>query len=282
MGSPSNRCLPRNTVPGFSLIELLVVILIITALLSLTLAALGAAREAANRTVCASRMREVARAMHLYANVHQGWILRSGGEQERSGLYRLSWTVMLDPRGLRDLDGLGLATALLDRAVMKCPEHPRQGWPTHFVGNAVAVDPSLPPNLIEIAGPVKLAAIRRASSVIFITDRSNGDASWRDPGEDEWMEHRSVNVGQADLWGEAMLPGVPVTALHHYGRRVPANRHGRGLINAAYYDGSVRTVHSLSLRLRDFDDGISPERRTNRFAVDLLDSGLKAYWLPLP
>lgn len=53
---------------GFSLIELLVVIAIIAAVLGILMPGLGKARSAARRTACASNLRQIDVAMHLYLN----------------------------------------------------------------------------------------------------------------------------------------------------------------------------------------------------------------------
>ena len=55
---------------GFTLIELLVVIAIIAILIALVLPAVQAAREAARRTQCRSRLKQMALALHNYAETH--------------------------------------------------------------------------------------------------------------------------------------------------------------------------------------------------------------------
>lgn len=61
--------------PGFSLIELLVVVAIVAVLAALLLPAIGMVRAAAQGTRCASNLRQLHMAEMLYAGDWDGWIM---------------------------------------------------------------------------------------------------------------------------------------------------------------------------------------------------------------
>ena len=78
-----------STRPGFTLVELLVVIGIISILISLLLPALRKAREQAQRVVCANRVKQLVTAVHMYANESKGHL--PDGKRDRDRWEHCVW-----------------------------------------------------------------------------------------------------------------------------------------------------------------------------------------------
>ncbi|MDH7570702.1 MAG: type II secretion system protein [Armatimonadota bacterium] len=68
-----NRASGRGRIGGFTLIELLVVIAIISILASMLMPTFARARESARKIVCVSQLNQLATAIRMYADDHDGY-----------------------------------------------------------------------------------------------------------------------------------------------------------------------------------------------------------------
>jgi prepilin-type N-terminal cleavage/methylation domain-containing protein len=104
---------------GFTLVELLVVIGIIALLISILLPALNKAREASQRTVCLSNLRQLGTAMQLYATEFHDYI-PIGYMSEKQFSYVVNWNNSNGTR-VTQMGFLVVAHTISDGKAFYCP-----------------------------------------------------------------------------------------------------------------------------------------------------------------
>ncbi|MFQ5806523.1 MAG: prepilin-type N-terminal cleavage/methylation domain-containing protein [Phycisphaerae bacterium] len=119
---------------AFTLIELLVVVAIIAMLLAVLLPGFGRARGQAKRAQCASNLRQLGYAFHLYAFDHHGLAMPLAYSREFPPTY---WWGRDEAAGVDYTKGFTwpyLRSELRERSVYECPAQPpgsyetMQGW----------------------------------------------------------------------------------------------------------------------------------------------------------
>jgi prepilin-type N-terminal cleavage/methylation domain-containing protein len=98
----ADRLLRRR---GFTLVEILVVIALIAVLIAILLPALSAARAHALALKCATNLRALGQAMHLYANDNHGYVPRDYDATDRTYTHVL-WAEVLAKHVAQPLDDL--------------------------------------------------------------------------------------------------------------------------------------------------------------------------------
>ena len=143
MGSESMNSRPDNS-QGFTLVELLVVIAIIAMLVTLLLPAVQSAREAARRTQCLNKLKQIGLAVNIYETSKQEY--PPGGVTTElccSNPHFMTWTIailpFLEQQQLFDMYDDSLPN-----------EHPKN-WAVRFQHVPDFVCPSEPGN--RIPGP---------------------------------------------------------------------------------------------------------------------------------
>ena len=125
-----SRIRPARARSGFTLVELLVVITVIGMLVSLLLPAVQAARAAARRTQCASNIRQLALALHMYHDAHKklmpvntyNWMI--GGYPQRYWFGEILDPSLLAPGDSPIARHKGFLMPFMERneAVLQCPD----------------------------------------------------------------------------------------------------------------------------------------------------------------
>lgn len=135
---------------GFTLVELLVVISIITILISLLLPAVQAAREAARRSSCANNMKQLGLALHNYHSARKTFPPGAFFAEGHQGKWGPSWITMLLPSLEQSaiFDQIDFKKGMVSQAILQnqvnvllCPTDVRSqldsqyGMMTNYAGN---------------------------------------------------------------------------------------------------------------------------------------------------
>jgi prepilin-type N-terminal cleavage/methylation domain-containing protein/prepilin-type processing-associated H-X9-DG protein len=255
---------------AFSMIELMIVLCIIAALISIILPAIHAVRTRAKATQCLSTMRNLGQAFVTYANNYGGWIPREGDPHPWNFDLFKPWPIVLNPEWA-ELPPRELNRAVLTRQrEVMCPAQPfPELMVVSYDVNAFAFSNKypLPGKMLpcETAGPTKLVQIQRPSEVILLMDTREIDTVMVDRLTGEHLPEPTVDnlvtnfwPGYWEIWNIYMLP----KPLGNISLEKKYN-HRRNECNVLMFDGSAKSIRTSEMTLKMWDDGIRshPNRR---------------------
>lgn len=152
---PTSRPLRRRAAHAggaFTLVELLAAVTVIALLVAILLPALGRARDEARRVQCASNLRQLGQALHLYAHEHRGMALPYAYVEMTSA--PTYWYGREYPDRVEVSEGFVwpyLHSDLKHNGLFECPQQPRGtyeyeqgepgGWTSTYGYNAYFLSP---------------------------------------------------------------------------------------------------------------------------------------------
>jgi prepilin-type N-terminal cleavage/methylation domain-containing protein/prepilin-type processing-associated H-X9-DG protein len=222
---------PPPSKRAFTLIELLVVIAIISILAAIIFPVFAAAREAARKASCMSNLRQLGKAVAMYAQ-DDGEVLPNSGSDGRRG----DLTTSLDP----------YIKSRWGRGIWRCPSHAEDleffGWTSSYGYNwqyLFAPGPDYPHsgfNGFKNSG-LALASLARPADTLMFMDQT-------------------AQPGNAQLWTYIERPGDTTNSAVLKGIGRPQFRHSEQA-NVLFCDGHVKTVRpsfaSVSNEPRNWD-----------------------------
>ena len=237
--STSSQC--ESIRRGFTLVELLVVIGIISVLIAVLMPGLTAARRHAQTVQCAAHLRSIGQAMQSYANEHKGRIPRDYWYHLEYVQGHILWAEAFgrylghplpEVRDLSPNRDFTLRPEFAKIGVYQCPAFPDERQALDYVSNAWHA------GAVGISAPlINVVRMPSTGRIVYLAD-----GAARLPID---------SFGTHDVFDVSHLPMVGT--LPQLSSRVLNDRRHGGRINLLFLDGHVDTRQFKEVGRRDFD-----------------------------
>ena len=215
------RTPPFNHNRGFTLVELLVVITIISLIMALMLPVLSSSREAGRRLVCLNNLHGIGHAFIIYATDFGGMVPR-GNDVIWFQAFMPFVEQTETPKDFRDVK------------IYRCPSYPNPVQAVCYVDSSWGFRRRSDKVGFEVLDPTPFERVDRPTQTIYIADNEHG--WWRDivTGLNDPVLDRQ------DVWHPTHMSSSN-SKDPTYGRRVAADRHHGGP-NLMYFDGHANSI----------------------------------------
>ncbi|HEY2826275.1 MAG TPA: type II secretion system protein [Pirellulales bacterium] len=167
----------RNTVAGFTLIEVLVVLALIGILMALLMPAISQSRQMSRGLVCQSNLRQWATAVQHFASAHSGSLPGRGqGKQKTEQFDNLAFWFNALPPYMENEPLVQVKNVLPfrpgEKSIWMCPEMEDKGLPVYFsYGMNMWLSPTIAkkPDHIDKVGPT--------STMVFMSEGNGTQCS---------------------------------------------------------------------------------------------------------
>ncbi len=215
--------------PGFTLVELLVVISIIALLISILLPALAKAKSAANAVVCSTHIRSLSQACMVYAQENRGFFPAMFNNQyDLQGPNPSFAAISKSPNGIWPNMIITTMYPYLSQAQVESPLNPGY-WNQPFL--------TVEPNFIDPSVKAAMGGTNtyEYSDTTTVTQYSTIDYAYNDWNAAGTSTSEVIMGSQAVLWYCDVWP-------FESGNAFPHDPHSSPFINAGYADGHVQQV----------------------------------------